>query len=50
MVYRRGNGTSMISLIIPPKSQISQQAKMLAEEFVRVLSTCIFKGGFPCTY
>jgi peptide chain release factor subunit 1 len=29
----RGNGTSMISLIIPPKSQISQQAKMLAEEF-----------------
>ncbi|KPI37741.1 Eukaryotic peptide chain release factor subunit 1 [Cyphellophora attinorum] len=28
----RGNGTSMISLIIPPKSQISQVAKMLAEE------------------
>jgi peptide chain release factor subunit 1 len=30
----RGNGTSMISLIIPPKSQISQVSKMLAEEFV----------------
>lgn len=29
----RGNGTSMISLIIPPKDQISRQAKMLAEEF-----------------
>lgn len=30
----RGNGTSMISLIIPPKDQISRAAKMLAEEFV----------------
>lgn len=29
----RGNGTSMISLIIPPKDQISRVAKMLAEEF-----------------
>lgn len=29
----RGNGTSMISLIIPPKDQISRQAKMLAEEY-----------------
>ncbi|KAJ5584075.1 uncharacterized protein N7459_003875, partial [Penicillium hispanicum] len=29
----RGNGTSMISLIIPPKDQISRAAKMLAEEY-----------------
>merc|ERR1719183_630661 len=29
----RGNGTSMISLILPPKSQISQASKMLAEEY-----------------
>ncbi|PVV03914.1 hypothetical protein BB560_001589 [Smittium megazygosporum] len=29
----RGNGTSMISLIIPPRSQISQQTKMLANEY-----------------
>mmetsp|Transcript_22536 Transcript_22536/g.53091 ORF Transcript_22536/g.53091 Transcript_22536/m.53091 type:complete len:431 (+) Transcript_22536:173-1465(+) len=29
----RGNGTSMISLILPPKSQISQAAKMLQEEY-----------------
>ena len=29
----RGSGTSMISLILPPKSQISQAAKMLADEF-----------------
>lgn len=29
----RGNGTSMISLIIPPKSQISLTNKMLADEF-----------------
>lgn len=28
----RGNGTSMISLIIPPKSQISQVSKMLSDE------------------
>lgn len=27
------NGTSMISLIIPPKDQISRIAKMLADEF-----------------
>uniref|UniRef100_A0A7S1CQV4 Eukaryotic peptide chain release factor subunit 1 n=1 Tax=Bicosoecida sp. CB-2014 TaxID=1486930 RepID=A0A7S1CQV4_9STRA len=29
----RGNGTSMISLILPPKSQIAQAAKMLQEEY-----------------
>ncbi|KAL1304502.1 hypothetical protein AAFC00_003491 [Neodothiora populina] len=29
----RGNGTSMISLIIPPKDQISRIARMLAEEY-----------------
>eukprot|EP00052_Salpingoeca_macrocollata_P034494 m.11661 g.11661 ORF g.11661 m.11661 type:complete len:440 (+) comp6549_c0_seq1:1690-3009(+) len=29
----RGNGTSMISLIIPPKGQIALVAKMLAEEY-----------------
>ncbi|EER18761.1 eukaryotic peptide chain release factor, putative [Perkinsus marinus ATCC 50983] len=29
----RGNGTSMISLIIPPKTQVAQMAKMLAEEY-----------------
>ena len=29
----RGNGTSMISLIIPPKDQVSRVSKMLAEEF-----------------
>ncbi|CAO3591623.1 unnamed protein product [Absidia cylindrospora] len=29
----RGNGTSIISLIIPPKSQISMSAKMLADEY-----------------
>jgi peptide chain release factor subunit 1 len=29
----RSNGTSMISLILPPKSQISMAAKMLADEF-----------------
>jgi peptide chain release factor subunit 1 len=29
----RGNGTSMISLIIPPKDQISRITKMLAEEY-----------------
>jgi peptide chain release factor subunit 1 len=29
----RGNGTSMISLIIPPKDQISRVNKMLAEEY-----------------
>jgi peptide subunit release factor 1 (eRF1) len=32
-VTRRSNGTSMISLIIPPKSQVSQFAKMLADEY-----------------
>jgi len=29
----RGNGTSMISLIIPPKDQISRISKMLSDEF-----------------
>ncbi|VDM33803.1 unnamed protein product [Hydatigera taeniaeformis] len=29
----RGNGTSMISLIIPPKDQVTRVAKMLAEEY-----------------
>ncbi|EUB64859.1 Eukaryotic peptide chain release factor subunit [Echinococcus granulosus] len=29
----RGNGTSMISLIIPPKDQVTRIAKMLAEEY-----------------
>merc|ERR1719253_2220920 len=29
----RGNGTSMISLIMPPKDQISRVAKMLGDEF-----------------
>jgi len=29
----RGNGTSMISLILPPKSQISAAAKMLGDEY-----------------
>ena len=29
----QGSGTSMISLILPPKSQISITAKMLADEY-----------------
>lgn len=29
----RGNGTSMISLIIPPKDQVSRYTRMLADEF-----------------
>jgi peptide chain release factor subunit 1 len=29
----RGNGTSMISLIIPPKDQVARYGKMLADEF-----------------
>eukprot|EP00055_Hartaetosiga_balthica_P006618 m.21110 g.21110 ORF g.21110 m.21110 type:complete len:435 (+) comp5326_c0_seq1:36-1340(+) len=29
----RGNGTSMISLILPPKSQVSQVQKMLSDEY-----------------
>lgn len=37
----RGNGTSMISLIIPPKDQISRAAKMLAEEYVRYTMGCL---------
>merc|ERR1711871_1767594 len=29
----RGNGTSMISSIIPPKDQVSRVGKMLADEY-----------------
>jgi len=29
----RGNGTSMISLIIPPKDQIARVSKLLADEY-----------------
>lgn len=29
----RGNGTSMISLIIPPRDQIARVTKILGEEF-----------------
>lgn len=29
----RGNGTSMISLVIPPKDQVSRISKMLADEY-----------------
>ncbi|CAO3670044.1 unnamed protein product [Rhizopus stolonifer] len=29
----RGNGTSMISLVIPPKDQVSRVVKMLADEY-----------------
>ena len=29
----RGNGTSMISLIVPPKDQISRVNKMLGDEY-----------------
>merc|ERR1712025_116855 len=29
----RGNGTSMISLVMPPKDQISRVSKMLSEEY-----------------
>ena len=31
--YHCSNGTSMISLILPPKSQIPLAAKMLADEY-----------------
>lgn len=31
--FNFSNGTSMISLIIPPKDQISRVSKMLADEF-----------------
>lgn len=33
MFWHFRNGTSMISLIIPPKDQISRVSKMLADEF-----------------
>ena len=29
----RGNGTSMISLVIPPKDQVSRISKMLTDEY-----------------
>lgn len=32
-VTRHSNGTSMISLILPPKDQISRASKMLADEY-----------------
>ena len=32
LTLARGNGTSMISLIIPPKDQISRVNKMLTDE------------------
>lgn len=32
-IYFFRNGTSMISLIIPPKDQISRVSKMLADEY-----------------
>ena len=33
LTLARGNGTSMISLVIPPRDQISRVAKMLADEY-----------------
>jgi len=33
LAFHPRNGTSMISLIIPPKDQISRVSKMLADEF-----------------
>ncbi|KAJ1462686.1 peptide chain release factor eRF1/aRF1 [Pelagophyceae sp. CCMP2097] len=33
LTIARGNGTSMISLVIPPKDQISRISKMLADEY-----------------
>lgn len=33
MIFYFRNGTSMISLIIPPKDQVSRVSKMLADEF-----------------
>ena len=33
----RGNGTSMISLIMPPRDQISRATKMLGDEFSTAL-------------
>merc|ERR1712139_250677 len=33
LTLARGNGTSMISLVIPPRDQISRVNKMLADEF-----------------
>ena len=35
----RGNGTSMISLIIPPKEQIAKQQKVkILEKFFKILT------------
>ena len=33
LTMARGNGTSMISLVIPPKTQISRTVQMLADEY-----------------
>lgn len=33
LIFFFSNGTSMISLIIPPKDQISRVSKMLADEY-----------------
>ena len=33
LTLARGNGTSMISLVIPPRDQISRVSKMLADEY-----------------
>lgn len=33
LTAQRGNGTSMISLVIPPKDQISRISKMLTDEY-----------------
>ena len=33
LTVARGNGTSMISLVIPPKEQLSRISKMLADEY-----------------
>lgn len=32
-IFLRRNGTSMISLVIPPKDQVSRISKMLADEY-----------------
>ncbi|XP_075640539.1 eukaryotic peptide chain release factor subunit 1-2-like [Castanea sativa] len=34
----RGNGTSMISLIMPPRDQISHVTKMLGDEFGTIVT------------
>ena len=39
----RGNGTSMISLIIPPKEQIAKQQKVI--NFIRLYSHFVIDVG-----